>query len=126
MNQLICIQLNCHKSLLAHNNTFELFKQLDSPEQATVGRLGCQQRDPSGTSQMVRLTNGKSKVRTSSINRIAFLQEPFCPKGKCPAIDNMKLYKGANDGRVRACIYASANLQAIVLSQFSNGDMVTI
>ena len=95
-NRINFVQLNCHKSCLAHSNISNIFNTLGI-----------------GTSNILK-------------NHVALLQEPFCKSGKCPEIVNMKLFRGVADGRVRACIYVSNHLKAFTLNQFSDSDMVTI
>ena len=58
---------------------------------------------------------------------VALIQEPYCPKTAVLNVPkNARLHVGKQRSKVRACIFASEDIYAWRLTEFSNEDMVTI
>ena len=59
--------------------------------------------------------------------KIALIQEPYLIRGKIQGLqNNLKIYRGSQGPKIRACIATSNNIEAWLLTQYSNQDQTAI
>ena len=69
---------------------------------------------------------GNSGVECSDA-KIALIQEPYLSRGKVQGLHkNLKIFRGSNGPKIRACIATTDNIEAWLLTQFSNQDQTAI
>ena len=102
-----CLQLNCHKSHIVHDNLVLLLS-------GGAGPLWIR-----GSSN-----NNPDHIKTGTV---LLLQEPCCNKdGNPPNLGGFRKFCGRVNEKVRSAIYISDHVNPFLLSQFSDKDHVAV